>query len=208
MLVERLKSNYPLNEPIFVNEILELMHDYTRQRVYQLITKAEENGSLVRYDNGIYYLPMKTEFGLSVPTVNSVVDKKYINYKGNTFGIYGKYVIDLNFLVSSQVPNVIEVITNNESRKVREIVIRGRKVILRKSRVLITNENASAYTLMELFNNMDMKQYEEDMQIRKAVFKYIQENQISRKIILNLADAFPAKAMKNLATSGVLYELA
>ena len=206
MLMERLKTHFELNEPIFTNEILEIMQDYSRPRIYQLINEAERNGELIHYDNGIYYMPKQTEFGLSVPTVNSVVNKKYIKNKGDTFGIYGKFVIELNFLVSFQVPNVIEVITNNESRKIREIMIRGRKVILRKSRVPITNEHEGAYTLMELFNNIDMRQYQEEKKIQDSVFEYIKEKQIKRSDILSLADAFPAKAMKNIATSGVLYE--
>ena len=37
MLVERLKTQFELNEPIFTNEILEAMQDYSRPRVYQLI---------------------------------------------------------------------------------------------------------------------------------------------------------------------------
>ena len=208
MLVERLKKKFELNEPIFTNEILEIMQDYSRPRVYQLIAEAEKKAELVRYDNGIYYMPKQTEFGLSVPTINCVVNKKYIRDKGNTFGIYGKHIIELNFLVSYQVPNVIEVITNNESRKVREIEIRGRKVILRKSRLPITSENECAYTLMELFNNIDMKQYKEEKNIRDSVAEYIKDKQITRSDILSLADAFPAKAMKNLAISGVLYEVA
>lgn len=208
MLIERLKTRFDIDEPIFTNEILEIMQDYSRSRVYQLIAEAEKKGELVHFDNGIYYMPRQTEFGLSVPTVNCVVNKKYVKYKGETFGIYGRFVIELNFLVSYQVPNVIEVITNNESRKMREIEIRGRKVILRKSRLPITNENEGAYTLMELFNNIDMRQYYEEKLIRDSIFEYIKEKQITRSDILSLADAFPAKAMKNLATSGVLYEIA
>lgn len=208
MLVERLKMRFKLNEPIFIGEILEIMQDYSRQRVYQMIAEADKQGSLIRYDNGIYYLPLETEFGQSVPSVNSVVYKKYINTNGNTFGIYGKYVIDLYFLVSYQVPNVIEVITNKESRRIREIEIRGRKVVLRKSRLPISNENENAYILMELFSNLDMKQYKENEDIRDSVLKYISEKNITRNDILSLADFFPTRTMKNLAISGVLYELA
>ncbi len=208
MLIERLKTRFDIDEPIFTNEILEIMQDYSRQRVYQLIDEAIKKETLVRFDTGIYYLPTETEFGRSVLTVNDVVNRKYVKYKGETFGIYGRFVIELNFLVSYQVPNVIEVITNNESRKMREIEIRGRKVILRKSRLPITNENEGAYTLMELFNNIDMRQYYEEKMIRDSVSEYIRKKQITRSDILSLADAFPAKAMKNLATSGVLYEIA
>ncbi len=184
------------------------MKDYSRQRIYQLIAEAIKKETLVRFDTGVYYLPTQTEFGRSVLTVNEVVDRKYISDNGETFGIYGKYVIELNFLLSYQVPNIIEVITNKESRDVREIVIRGRKVILRKSRLPITNENEGAYTLMELFNSIDIRQYREDSMVRESISNYIKEKKISSGTIYSLANSFPAKTMKNLATSGVLYEIA
>lgn len=208
MLVDRLAERFGYDKPIFTDDIFDCMKDYSRQRVYQLIDEAIKKETLVRFDIGIYYLPIETEFGRSVPTVNEVVKRKYIQDNGETFGIYGKYEIDLNFLVSYQVPNVIEVITNKESRGVREIEIRGRKVVLRKSRVPITSENAGTYTLMELFNNINMKQYREEKQIRDCVFEYIREKKITSSGILSLADAFPARTVKNLATSGVLYEVA
>ena len=208
MLISRLEKRFGYDKPIFTEDILECMKDYSRQRVYQLIAEAIKKETLVRFDTGIYYLPTETEFGRSVLTVNEVVNRKYIRDNGETFGIYGKYVIDLNFLVSYQVPNVIEVITNKESRDVREIEIRGRKVVLRKSRLPITSENESAYTLMELFNGIDVKQYQEDSMVRKSISSYIKEKKINSGTIYSLAAYFPARTMKNLATSGVLYEIA
>lgn len=208
MLVEKLKERFAMNEPFFTNEILQVMQDYSRPRVYQMIAEAEKSGELARYASGTYYLPKETEFGPSVPSIDDVIRRKYISDHEEVFGIYGKYVIDLNFLVSSQVPNTIEVITNRESRKVREVEIRGRRVVLRKSRVPITKENASAYTLMELFSNMDMRQYQEEKQIRDCVLEYVREEKITREGIFSLADAFPARTMKNIATSGVLYAIA
>lgn len=104
-------------------------------------------------------------------------------------------------------PNIIEVITNNVSYRVREVEIRGRKVILRKSRVKITNENVGAYTLMELFNNIDIKQYQEDQQIRYSVSKFIREEKITKNDIVTLSNAFPKRTMKNITISGILCEI-
>lgn len=208
MLISRLERRFGYDKPIFTEDIFECMKDYSRQRVYQWIAESIKKDTLVRFDTGIYYLPTETEFGRSVLTVNEVVNRKYISDNGERFGIYGKYVIDLNFLVSYQVPNVIEVITNKESRAVREIEIRGRKVVLRKSRFPITSENESAYTLMELFSNIDIRQYRENSMIRDSVSNYVKEKKINSEIIYRLASSFPARAMKNLAISGVLYEIA
>ena len=208
MLLSRLEKRFGYDKPIFTEDIFECMQDYSRQRVYQLIAEAIKKETLVRFDTGIYYLPAETEFGRSVLTVNEVVKRKYISDNGKTFGIYGKSAIDLNFLVSYQVPNVIEVITNNESRDIREIEIRGRKVVLRKSRLPITKENEDVYTLMELFNGIDVRQYREDSMVRESVSSYIREKKINSEAIYSLASFFPARTMKNLATSGVLYEIA
>ncbi len=208
MLIERLSEQFGYDRPIFTEDIFDCMSEYSRQRIYQLISDAIKKEKLVRFDTGVYYLPTETEFGRSVLSVNDVVTRKYIRDKGETFGIYGKYVMDLNFLLSYQVPNTIEVITNKESRDVREIEIRGRRVILRRSRLPITGENASAYTLMELFNGIDMRQYREDPQIRESIKNYVRKEKIGSAEIYGMASAFPARAMKNLATSGVLYEIA
>lgn len=184
------------------------MNDYSRQRIYQLIKEALEKGILVRFDTGVYYLPTKTEFGFSTISVDEVVYKKYISNNNETFGIYGKDIIDLNFLLSYQVPNSIEVITNKESRDVREIEIKGRRVILRKSRLEITKNNVKTYIFMELFNNINLRKYKEDLMAQDSVKKYIKKNKITNNKIYELAKFFPAKTMKNLAVSGVLYEIA
>lgn len=208
MLVSRLEKNYGYDVPIFTEDIFECMNDYSRQRIYQLIKEALEKGILVRFDTGVYYLPTKTEFGFSTISVDEVVYKKYISNNNETFGIYGKDIIDLNFLLSYQVPNSIEVITNKESRDVREIEIKGRRVILRKSRLEITKNNVKTYIFMELFNNINLRKYKEDLMAQDSVKKYIKKNKINNKKIYELAKFFPAKTMKNLAVSGVLYEIA
>lgn len=207
MLVSRLEKKFGYNKPIFTEDIINCMNDFSYQRIYQLIADAVEKETLIRFDKGVYYLPINTEFGRSTITVNDVVNKKYISNNMETFGIYGKYVIELNFDLSSQVPNIIEVITNRESRDVREIEIGGRKVILRKSRLVITNDNQYAYTLMELFNNISVKQYNEDSRIRERISQYIKKYKICSQSIYDMALFFPAKTMKNLATTGVLNEI-
>lgn len=208
MLTNRLKMRFGYDKPIFTEDIFECMKDYSRQRVYQLIDEAIKKGTLVRFDTGVYYLPTQTEFGRSTLTVNDVITRKYISDNGEIFGIYGKYVIELNFLLNYQVPNTIEVITNKESRDVREVEIGGRKVILRKSRLPITSKNESAYTLMELFSGIDLRQYRENSMARESVLKYIKEKKINCETIYGLASFFPARTIKNLAMSGVLYEIA
>lgn len=206
MLIERLKSEYGINNPILVEEILDTMRDYSRQSVYRFIADAIAEGTLARFDTGVYYMPKQTEIGMTIPSVERVVTKKYLRNGDEVFGIYGRWIIELNFDLSTQVPNTIEVITNNVSRAIREIEIKGRRVVLRKSRLPITKENVGAYTLLELFSIMDLKEF--NKRVRKSVFEYIEEKNITKESLMKIAYAFPAKTIRNLAISGVLNEIA
>ena len=51
------------------------------------------------------------------------------------------------------------------------------------------NRDLSKYNSIETFQN------------------FINENNIKRDTVISVAEAFPSKAMKNLALSGVLYEI-
>ena len=65
-MIERLKNKFGVNEPIFTSEILEEMKEYSRARVFQLLKKAEEEEKIIKFDNGIYYIPTQTRYGLSL----------------------------------------------------------------------------------------------------------------------------------------------
>ncbi|HBD06095.1 MAG TPA: hypothetical protein DCY93_01630 [Firmicutes bacterium] len=207
IFIERLLNLYGKNEPIFTDEILKVFSDYSRPRVFQFIKKAEQEEELIQFDKGVYYIPTETRYGKSVISVEQVVHKKYIENKGEIFGIYGGLTMQLNFLLSYQVPNTIEVITNNESTWVREITLRGRRIILRKSRCTINKDNASAYTILELFNTMDVKTYKKDASVRREIISFAKKQRVRITEIIALANVFPSRATKNLVECGFINEI-
>ncbi len=207
-MIERLTKKFGINQPIFTSEILEVMSEYSRPRVFQLIKKAETEQKLIKFDTGVYYIPTETRYGKSLISVEQVVNKKYISDNGNVFGIYGGLQLQLNFLLTYQVPNTIEVITNNETMWVRETEIANRSIVLRKSRLPITKENADAYTLLELFNNINMQRYIEDMSIQREVINFIKSKGVKMKDVYSIAGVFPAKATRNIMESGIINEFA
>ena len=77
-----------------------------------------------------------------------------------------------NFSVTTQMAAVIEVVTNNETTRCREIDINGRRFILRKSRCEINTNNYAAYTILQLFNDFT-EQDELDDSSRRRLFEYI-----------------------------------
>ena len=40
MLIERLKEKFNYDEPIFINEIYNIMNDYSKSKVFELINEA------------------------------------------------------------------------------------------------------------------------------------------------------------------------
>lgn len=207
-MLERLKKKFGVNQPIFTNEILEEMSEYSRPRVFQLLKKAKEKKEIIRFDKGIYYIPTETRYGESLISVEQVIRKKYISDNDEIYGIYGGLQLQQSFMLTYQVPTAIEVVTNNETMCVRETKIKNRRIILRKSRLPITKENVDTYTILELFSNMDMKKYVNDALIQREIVGFIKNRGIKGKNVYTLSSVFPAKTIKNIIESGVINEFA
>lgn len=207
-MIQTLKRKYGENCPIFTNEIIKTMNKYSRPRVFQLIKEAENNNSLIRFDQGVYYIPTKTLLGDSTISIEQVVIKKYILEKNKVYGIFGGITLLQNFLLTYQIPNTIEVITNNETTWIRDIYIKNRKVILKKSRVRINSNNVFAYTILELFTIIDIDNFLNNNSAKREVIKYIKENNILKNDVLKMLNKFPSKTSKKILRSGIIDEFA
>lgn len=205
MFIEKLKSKYKTNEPILIKEILDDFKEYSRNYVFKLIKIAEEKKELINFCYGVYYLPTKTILGLSTISVDDVIRKKYLNNNIDNYGVYSGLKLQNIFNISTQMPNTLEIVTNNETMRKREIVINNRKIILRKSKVPINNENVKEYMLLQLMTEVGDSLYEE---AKKRIQRYIKENDVNYKKTISLASYFPSKTMKNLIISEVFDDIA
>lgn len=205
MLVAALSEKFNRNEPIFTNEILDCFQDYSRAYVFRLIKKAVEKQELVYFDSGVYYLPTQSSIGLSTITAEDVAKKRYIGDGKEVYGIYSGLNLQNIFSLTTQMPNVLEIVTNRETTRCRQVEIDGRRFVLRRSRCMINKENIDAYKILQLFSEIApdvcIKQ-----QVRSALCSYMKEKKVGLNDIVSLANVFPAKAMKNLILSGVFNE--
>lgn len=206
MFIEKLREKFNIDEPIFTNEILKLFDEFSRAYVFRLINKAKDAGELVQFANGVYYIPQKTIFGLSTITADHVINKKYLRNENEVYGVYGGLKLQNLFLITTQMPNTVEIVTNNETMRKREVQIDGRRFILRKSRCTISKSNAKAYTVLQLFSDMGT-QIKLNSRAKESIVSFIKKNNISAREIINLASVFPAQATKNLIVSGILDEI-
>ena len=203
MLVKTLEERFGYDTPIFTDEILKLFPQYTRAYVFRLINAAEQSGKLIQADTGTYYLPRMTLFGPSVITASDIARKKYIQNGSDVYGIYSGLVLQNSFLLTTQMANTPEIITNNASARCRKVVIDGKPFILRKSRTEITAENVCAYQVLQLFTEANGVEVNEDG--KQSILKFISKSGVERNALLELAKSFPAKTLQKLIYSGVLY---
>lgn len=199
-----LLKQYGYNEPIFTQEIA--YKEYSKPWLYKELNRLCDEGTMIRYDKGIYYIPKETALGPSMLDPRKVVRKKYVQSGDTTLGYYSGNTL-LNLLeLSTQMPNSIEIYTNNEKSKVREVKIGNLSIVLRKARAPITNENAAVLQFLELMNFTDAAFYNSDR--REIVNRFIKEKGITRDKVTAYAPVFPDRVMRNLVESEVVYSVA
>lgn len=207
MFIERLKEKFNTNEPIFTEEVLELFPDFSRAQIFRFIKKARDNNEIVQYDKGIYYIPGKTFLGYSSISADTVIEKRYLRNEENVYGVYSGIKLFNNFSMTTQMAAVIEIVTNNESAKYREIQIKNRRFILRRSRCKINKDNAAAYTVLQLFSEFGKKDKLNENAKRRLI-EYMRVTGVTKEQLFNLSMQFPSKTVKNLIGSGILNEVA
>ena len=179
---------------------------YSAPWIKKALKNLCDEGKVVRFERGVYYIPEDTPLGRGRLDPRKVIAKKYIC---NGSGIIG-YFSGLTFLnmlgLSSQMPNVLELYTNKEPSRVREVPVGSQRVLLRRARTAIDSDNAATLSFLELMNFTDAAFY--DACKKKTVAAYIEDNGITRSSIAKYAPCFPDRAMRTLVESGVVYDVA
>lgn len=203
-MYQKLLEQFGYNEPILTEEIT--YQSYSRAWIYRELKRLCDEGALIRFDKGVYYIPTKTILGPSVLDPRKVIEKRYIQSMGKVYGYYGGQAFMNQLGLSAQMPNVLEVYTNHEASRVRDIDVGRQKVRLRSSRVNVTQANAAVLSFLELMNTLPADSLDENG--RKIIIQYISQNRITRKDISGYARDFPDKVMRNLIESEVIYSVA
>lgn len=202
-LLESLLQKYGTNEPIFTSDIS--FQGHSRPWIAKQLTKLCEEGKLVRYEKGVYYIPTQTPFGKSLLNPRKVIERKYLVRGGEAVGYYSGITLQNQLRLTTQMPNIIELYTNNETTRVREVLVGKQKVLLRKARIKITASNVAVLSFLELMNDLDSRVL--DTEKKGMLQKFIRERNITRADITTYASVFPDKAMRTLVESEVIYHV-
>ncbi len=203
-LYDSLMQTYGTNEPIFSSEIS--FENYSKPWISKQLAQLCEDGKLIRYEKGVYYIPTETVFGKSILNPRKVIERKYISNNGDILGYYSGLTLQNQLRLTTQMSNVIEICTNNEPTRVREVFVGKQKVQLRRARTKITSDNVGILSFLELMNMLNPAQIDEEK--KSILLSYISSRQIKRKDITTYAPFFPDYAMRTLIESEVIYSVA
>lgn len=188
---------YGENEPVLTEDLMRLFSGISRQAVYKKIESALASGELARYDRGIYYAPTDTRFGKTQPSAESVLRRRWlINAKGNTVGYITGAALANETGLTEQVPAIIEVVTNTESTRVREVAGFGgwAKIKLRRPRATVTDENVAALRFLDLITVEPVASL--DASAIEALRK--EAKKAGREMVYEYVSLYPAKTSKRL----------
>ena len=179
MLFDYLIENYTLGEPIFTEDIH--IEGMNRPNFIQQLKTLTDNGKIVRYEKGIYYIPKETRFGRAIgPSPETIAQYKYISRMGKTDGYYSGGTFANLIGISLQVPMKKEIVSNNIAAIVREVLIGKQTFIVRRTNVPISAENVHVLQLLELLKNLDSYMDGDYNETREKIEKYTLANSIQK----------------------------
>lgn len=202
MFIEKIRESFEPSRPILIEDIIKLFPNFSRAYIFRLIKKSEANGELVKFSRGVYCIPKKTYFGQATLTSKMVANKKYVTDGNQVYGVYSGLSLLNQFSISTQIPNVIEIVTNNEATRKRVVDIDGMKYIIRKSRFDINKDNFNYYLLLQLFLELGLDPKLDDYS-KKQIQSFVSDNNIELDKLIKYAMIFPAQVIKNLIGSEV-----
>lgn len=201
MLYDYLIENYKPNEPIFVSDVDLPVSDSNLRQMFKTLC---DTGKIKRFDNGIYYIPKKSILKNGVPlAADEVAVAKYIFKKGKVDGFYSGYTFANQLGISTQVPYVKEIVSNNASTRVKEVTVRNKRILLRRARTPINNENYVVLQFMDLLK--DLEQYYDIGfdEVCERLRRYVRDENITKAQVDKYIGEYPDKIYKNIYRTGI-----
>ena len=153
MLYNFIKDHYKEAEPIFFSDLLR--ENITEQELKLQIKELCEKGLLQQYDAEVYFIPKKTTLNSAIgPNADMVARYRFISKGDNIDGFYAGNTFANQIGISTQVPYVIEIVSNNVATD-GEVLIGNRRFYVRKPIVPITKENVYILQMLELLKNLN-----------------------------------------------------
>ena len=195
MLYNYIKTHYKQAEPIFLSDLLRT--NITEPDLNQQLKELCEKGLLQQYDEEVYFIPKKTTLNSIIgPNADMVARYRFISKGDNIDGFYGGNSFANQIGITTQVPQVVEIVSNNTNSSDREVRIGNRRFYVRKPIVQITKENVYVLQMLELLKNLDAYLDYSYVEAREKFAEYISIHGITRSDVDLYIRKYPMSTFK------------
>ncbi len=201
MLWKYISDNYLPGEPIISSDIDLGLSDSNKRKQFKILT---DSGMLSRFENGIYYIPKKSLLGGTVSLPPEIVmEKKYISRNNKVMGYYSGYVFANKIGISTQMPFIQEIVSNEMSSPIKQFDFNGRTFIVRKPRCEIKKENVDALQFLELLKDIETYTELDKNETGRILAQYVASKNITKEKIDCYLSLYPDKIYKSIYEMGL-----
>ena len=207
MLKTYLMENYGYNEPIFLNDLA--IEGLSDNAVRQSVKRLVASGFLERYDNGIYYIPKRDGLlGKSYLDPSMVIMRRYVQNKSEIYG----YLTGISFAnqlgLTTQMPAVIEIVTNREASNGRMITVGSQRVRIKKPAITVSDSNAELLQLLDTIGQAEKYTELTKEETIETLISYMRKKRFTKEQLSEVSAVITGATAKRLIEWGMIYEFA
>lgn len=203
-LYNYLLANYKENEPILSATLS--IPGISPVNMRQQLKKLTDSGKLKRFDSGVYYLPKKSIFKSGSPLApERVLEYKYLRDKDIRCGYLSGLMFFNQLGLTTQVPMQYEVVTNKATNEYRETSLAKSRVIVRRPKVPVTEDNYKALQFLDMMKDVDTYSEVVGSELQKRLYRYMDDSNLSIASLEPFFAYYPDRLYKNLVETRVIY---
>ncbi|MCI6242851.1 MAG: DUF6088 family protein [Agathobacter sp.] len=207
MLKTYLMENYGYNEPIFLNDLV--IEGLSDNAVRQSVKRLVASGFLERYDNGIYYIPKRDGLlGKSYLDPSMVIMRRYVQNKSEIYG----YLTGISFAnqlgLTTQMPAVIEIVTNREASNGRMITVGSQRVRIKKPAITVSDSNAELLQLLDTIGQAEKYTELTKEETIETLISYMRKKRFTKEQLSEVSAVITGATAKKMIEWGMIYEFA
>lgn len=207
MLKTYLMENYGYNEPIFLNDLA--IEGLSDNAVRQSVKRLVASGFLERYDNGIYYIPKRDGLlGKSYLDPSMVIMRRYVQNKSEIYG----YLTGISFAnqlgLTTQMPAVIEIVTNREASNGRMITVGSQRVRIKKPAITVSDSNAELLQLLDTIGQAEKYTELTKEETVETLISYMRKKRFTKEQLSEVSAVITGATAKKMIEWGMIYEFA
>lgn len=207
MFDQYLLETFGYNEPIFINELT--VPGMSENAVRQAVKRLSAMGFLQRFDTGIYYIPKPSKLlCTSYLDPLTVIMRKYIRDKSETYGYITGAFFANQLGLTTQIPAVLEIVTNKESSKGRTLTMGGQTIRLKRSPLIITDENVTILQFLDTVSQAEKYSELDKAETIERLQAYLLKCKLTQKQLSQVTPVLTGATAKRLIEWGMIYAFA